>query len=192
MGRLATEAGGAGVVVGDIGDGRFGLLGDGTIDLQGLGSAVEALVGSFAPDQSVRVDTAQVDLDTGSLGLVQSMQALRLVLSRFAVGGSGGLAGLAGGLPGILRQAAEHKRVLGAIIAAGRFTLAYQPVVALSDRALHHYEALLRLPAGSPGPAHTTLEFVTLAEALGLAQALDLQVARRARPRWRQPVPQLP
>src|SRR5208282_500968 len=53
---------------------------------------------------------------------------------------------------------------------------AFQPVVGLADLAAHHFEALLR-PIAAPGtPSQSTQDFVTFAEVVGLAEALDLAV----------------
>jgi len=148
-------------------------------DLARLGDALRDLVASFSPDGTAAVTDSQVSLDAGGLTLTESVQALRIVLSRFGTAGAD-TADLTGGLSGIIEQANHHKRALAGMIESGRFALAYQPVVALSDRALHHYEALLRPEAGPDNPASNPQEFVTMVEAVGLAVALDRAVLRRA------------
>jgi len=60
---------------------------------------------------------------------------------------------------------------LGAAIRDRDFTLAYQPVVALSDGALHHHEVLVRFGSdGSPFP------MIRMAEEMDLIAPLDLAV----------------
>jgi EAL domain-containing protein (putative c-di-GMP-specific phosphodiesterase class I) len=62
------------------------------------------------------------------------------------------------------------------IIANRRLRLAFQPVVTLPERTVHHYEALLR-PIPTEGlPTHSPQEFVNFAEAVGLSEELDLAV----------------
>jgi EAL domain-containing protein (putative c-di-GMP-specific phosphodiesterase class I) len=182
IGRVAAEAGGDGLVVGEIGDGRFGVLGGSDTDLGRLRNALEELVGSFTSGKPAHVEQAQINLDAGSLTLGQSVQALRLVLTRFGAEGMAGATatGLADGLAGIIEQASGQKRALAAVIADGRFTLVYQPVIGLKNRTMHHYEALIRPAHGVGAAATSPQEFVTLIEAVGLSPELDLAVLRRA------------
>jgi EAL domain-containing protein (putative c-di-GMP-specific phosphodiesterase class I) len=172
--------GGAGdaLMIGELGVGRYGVMGGGEADLARLGSALQDLVGQAVPDSTVAVETLAVDLAPGALTVAQSVQALRMALSRFRTQGVAA-PGLAGGLVGIIERASGQKRALAASIAQGGFTLAFQPIVSLSGGAIHHYEALLRplpdqnITADNPG------EYVALAEAVGLSEALDLAVLRR-------------
>jgi EAL domain-containing protein (putative c-di-GMP-specific phosphodiesterase class I)/PAS domain-containing protein len=179
IGRLADEDTNGALVMGEVAAGRFGVLGPVGTDLARLGDALRDLVASFSPSGQAHVTGSQLDLDAGGLTLTESVQALRIVLSRFGTSGSD-TSGLAGGLSGILEQANLHKRALSSIIDGGKFALMYQPVVALSDRAVHHYEALLRPEAGADNPASNPQEFVTMVEAVGLSVVLDRAVLRRA------------
>ncbi len=176
IGRLAGDGGNDALVIGEVAAGRFGVLGPADTDLERLGDALRHLVANFSPTGQAVVHGGTVDLDANGLTLSASVQALRLVLSRFATSGVD-TQGLAGGLSDILEQANQQKRDLAEVIAGGHFTLLYQPVVTLADKALHHMEALLR-PSGSV--AKSPQEFVTLVEAVGLSVALDLAVIRRA------------
>ncbi len=176
IGRLATDGSTEPLVIGEVAQGRFGVLGPAGTDLTRLGDALRNLVANFAPNGEARVSEGAMALDANGLTLNESVQALRIVLSRFAATG-GEATDLTGGLTGILEQANEHKRDLAAIIQSGRFALLYQPVVGLEDGAVHHLESLLR---PEPGPFGNTQEFVTLVEAVGLSSMLDLAVLRRA------------
>ena len=182
IGRLAGEGNTDALVLGEVGDGRFGVLGPVGTDLVRLGDALRDLVASFSPAGRAAVTGCQMDLAADGLTLNESVQALRIVLSRFGATGEDGAAtaGLTGGLSGIIEQANQHKRALAGIIKGGRFALQYQPVVALSDRSVHHTESLLRPEAGPDNPASNPQEFVTLVEAVGLSVVLDRAVLRRA------------
>lgn len=182
IGRLAGESSSDEVVVGEVSDGRFGVLGPAGTDLARLGDALRALVASFSPVGRAEVDDSTVDLAAGGLTVTESVQALRIVLSRFGAVGVEGVAaaGLTGGLTTIIEQATHHKRALHSMIETGKFALLYQPVVDLADRSVHHHEALLRPEAGGDNPASNPQEFVTMVEAVGLATVLDLAVLRRA------------
>jgi EAL domain-containing protein (putative c-di-GMP-specific phosphodiesterase class I) len=54
--------------------------------------------------------------------------------------------------------------------------MVFQPVVSLADHHIHHFEALLRPFPTRSQPLRVTQDFVTLAEALGLSEELDLAV----------------
>jgi EAL domain-containing protein (putative c-di-GMP-specific phosphodiesterase class I) len=107
---------------------------------------------------------------TGAVRPRQMAQALRFTLDQVVK------EGLRRPLPGNLAVALEQAMqaalsrsgALGAAIRHRRFTLAYQPVVALADGALHHHEVLVRFGSnGSPFPT------IRMAEEMDLIQALD-------------------
>jgi EAL domain-containing protein (putative c-di-GMP-specific phosphodiesterase class I) len=131
------------------------------------------------PGHTGAVKGVRVALEAGGLSPHQSVHALRMLLDRFSRSGAAA-AGLEGGLAGVIEQANTHKRVLADMIARGRFTMAYQPVVCLADRRVHHYEALLRPMADPENPTANPQEFVALVEAVGLAVELDLAVLQRS------------
>jgi EAL domain-containing protein (putative c-di-GMP-specific phosphodiesterase class I) len=103
---------------------------------------------------------------------------LRFALSKFAEGGSSAVAnaGFAAGLAGFIALARKQSSAMRDIIEHRQFALSFQRVVNLGSRTISHYEALLR-PFESAGmPWNCTQDFVTCAEALGLAEELDLAV----------------
>ncbi len=61
------------------------------------------------------------------------------------------------------------------LIEEGRFSLAFQPIVGLTDRQVHHYEALCRFENGA-----SPYEQVVFSEEVGLVELLDLAVCRKA------------
>jgi len=164
------------LAVGRVAPGRYGVLGEAGQDLARLVAAVETLV-SAAGGDAARVRGAALPLEAGALSPGQAVRALRLALGRFAAGDQAvlGRTGLGAGLAGLVAEAGAEAQAIRRVIAERRFRLAFQPVVALEDRAIHHYEALLRPDPAAAGP-RTTQEFVTIAEAMGLSEELDLAV----------------
>jgi EAL domain-containing protein (putative c-di-GMP-specific phosphodiesterase class I) len=69
-----------------------------------------------------------------------------------------------------------------AMVKARDFALHYQPIVDLDSGAVHHFEALARIP-GSDGPEST----IRLAETLALIDSFDLAVAEKAIQLMRRP-----
>jgi EAL domain-containing protein (putative c-di-GMP-specific phosphodiesterase class I) len=90
-------------------------------------------------------------------------------------------AGLAeDGLPGVVARAFSRAATLRQVIADRRFSLAFQPIVSMGDRAVEHYEALLRPDAELGSELGPPSEFVVLAEMLGLSEELDWAVVEAA------------
>jgi EAL domain-containing protein (putative c-di-GMP-specific phosphodiesterase class I) len=175
--ELSKQAG-EGAVATELAAGRYGVLpGQMPFDLPSLTSAVAEIL----KDRGVRdvsVGAMAVGLEAEGLNQIQATRALRFALAAFARGGNDALekAGFAGGLAGFLDSASERATALRRSIAERRFRMAFQPIVALSDRSPHHYEALIRpLQADDSAMSHPG-EFVALAEAVGLTEELDWAV----------------
>jgi EAL domain-containing protein (putative c-di-GMP-specific phosphodiesterase class I) len=169
-------------VAGELAAGRYGVVSRGPItDLAGLGAQIRDAVRGAGLDATV--ETRSVPLLADGLTPVQRTRALRYALDAFARGGQRAVedAGFDGaGLPGFVARARSRAEALRRAIAGRRFALAFQPVVSMGDRAVEHYEALLRPDPevgsefGPPG------DFVALAEMLGLSEELDWAVIEAA------------
>ena len=165
-----------GACVGELAQGRWGVLQDEGADMTAAAERVEAALRRFGI--GAQVTATVLSLAPGQMSDMQAVRALRAALTGFARGGQEGLAksGVAGGLPGFLTELTARAEGIGKAIAETRFRLEYQPILRLADRGLHHYEALLCPTGGLPRAD----EFVSLAEAAGLAEELDLAVVRMA------------
>jgi EAL domain-containing protein (putative c-di-GMP-specific phosphodiesterase class I) len=158
--------------------GRFGVLTDAAPGIDAARAHVQqALVTQGIAADSVSI--SDIALDQGGLTPAQAVRAIRFAIGRFAAQGQQGLAQLgdASTLSGLIAGATQRAAGLRAAIKAGRFSLVFQPIVGLADRKLHHHEALLRPDASE---AASPAEFVAMAEAVGLAEELDLAVAAAA------------
>lgn len=179
---------GAGGVAGALASGRFGLLrAPGAVDAPALAGVVADLQGALDA-RGVAAKVAGVErLPFGGAGgappKLQAVRALRFALSAFARGGAPALAaaGFSGGLSGFVASASERTAALRRALAERRFHLAFQPIVDLESRAVHHYEALLRPEPSSGLPVRAPADFVALAEMVGLAEDLDWAVFEAAR-----------
>ncbi len=74
-----------------------------------------------------------------------------------------------------VRRTLARAGELGAAVSQRRFTLAFQPVVALSDGTLHHHEVLVRFEN-----AHSPEALVRMAEQFDLIEELDRAVLEQA------------
>jgi EAL domain-containing protein (putative c-di-GMP-specific phosphodiesterase class I) len=175
--RLVPDA-----VTSELAPGRYGLMGaaEAGQELDTMQGALAATLKAQGID--VAVTARPLSLAAEGLTPTQAARALRHALLVFARGGARGLeeAGIRGNLADYMHQAARKTEALRRVIRGGQFELVFQPIVMLSNRVPHHWEALIR-PGPVPGQAlGTPQEFVMMAEALGLAGELDLAVARVA------------
>jgi EAL domain-containing protein (putative c-di-GMP-specific phosphodiesterase class I) len=181
--EVLAKLGGPGAIAGEIADGRYGVLSDGPSDLQAIAGELENLLRAHHPGtKRTNVTSTELTLDRGGLTGPQAARALRFALARFAEGGvrATGEAGFNDSLAEFVASAENRAKLVRSSITEGRFRLAYQPVVHLGTREVHHYEALLR-PIFTPGSViQTTQDFVTFAEAVGLSEELDLAVMKQA------------
>jgi EAL domain-containing protein (putative c-di-GMP-specific phosphodiesterase class I)/PAS domain-containing protein len=175
----AAAPGGA---AGELGGGRWGLVHGGGLDAAALARDIEALARARSPaSAALRVAATDLSLDTASSDPAQAVRALRLMVSRFAEGGPAAISRAisregAGGLRRYIESLGQEAAQVEGAIGRRRFRLAYQPIVRLDDRRVMHFEALVRPLAGPDGTTPDPQGFVTLAEAAGLSQVLDLAV----------------
>jgi len=166
----------------EIAPGRFGLLGSGgtDADLVSITNQLEAALRKQGVE--VSVVTRHLSLATNELTPTQTARALRQALNVFAREGAGGLdkAGFDGGLAGYVQRATAQSASLRQAIRGAHFKLMFQPIALLTDRTPHHYEALIRPKPVLDCLFHGPQDFVMAVEAVGLADELDLAVARLA------------
>jgi EAL domain-containing protein (putative c-di-GMP-specific phosphodiesterase class I) len=166
----------------ELAPGRYGMLDGGAAGSDDLArpGAIEASLREQGLD--VTVATTRFSLSAPGLTPAQAARALRQALNTFARNGMNGLneAGLGTELAGYMQRAGKKADVLRRVIREERFALNFQPIVSLTTRTPHHYEALIR-PRPIPNlPLDSPQDFVMLVEALGLADELDLRVAKIA------------
>ncbi len=168
-------------VVGEVADGRYGVLSLRQIDIGMLASGLEAVMQARPDGRLLSVDSAAIGLSAPGMRPVQATRALRYALARFAANGVAAVeaSGIAAGLAVFIAQAQGQTEALRQAIADRRFQVLFQPVVALRSRAVHHYDALLRPTPMAGAPWQTAEEFITCAEVLDLAEELDLAVLRQ-------------
>ena len=180
--EVLCRLGGPGAVAGELGSGRYGVLTDTPPDLGAVAIGLEALLRTNPVTARTQVSSTGISLDREGLTGSQAAKALRFALGRFADGGTRAAkdAGFSHGLAEFIASAQIRARAMRSALAENRFRLAFQPVVNLSTRKIHHYEALLR-PIITPGATiQNTQDFVTFAEAVGLSEELDWAVMQQA------------
>ena len=151
--------------------------------VRGAGESAEALTERLGRLISMTADLEGFKLAASSMALSgdasasQIVKAVRYALDDFIEGG------VAGTVPGNLQDAVtasvrhtlKKASALGAMVTERRFKLVYQPVVALSNGALHHHEVLVRF-----GEEESPFPMIRMAEELDLIEELDFAVFERS------------
>lgn len=107
----------------------------------------------------------------------QMLKALRFALEGFSRDGADwpAPANFAEALNLAMDRALTDAGVLGAAISGRAFRLAYQPVIDLGARSLHHFEVLVRF-----GDDESPFPQIRMAEEMDLIEALDFAILERA------------
>ena len=178
--QALASALGSGVMGGELAAGRYGVVRDGGDGL--APAAIDAQLLAAVREAGLEGTVRSVPLQAEGLTAVQKSRALRFALDAFARGGHEGTAaaGFSDGLAGIVEKACSRAGSLRRAIEGNRFKLAFQPIVRIEDRSVVHYEALIRPDAEIAAEFGTPGDFVVLAEALGMSEALDWAVVEAA------------
>lgn len=156
--------------VGHLGEGRYALLHEGDRKTSA------DLLTELREGSRVSFKSASVQLDTHSLAAPDRMRAFIYTIRRFADSRQHfDLDKLNENQMAVFAEAEARIGEFREILSKKRFDLAFQPIVALSDRHLHHVEALARfdLEHGSP------FEMIRFAEDAGLIPEFDLATTGR-------------
>jgi EAL domain-containing protein (putative c-di-GMP-specific phosphodiesterase class I) len=173
LGRIGdTLRGLASKAVGRLSLSSFGLVvesGAGMLDL----TDVRALLAENGVS-AARIREKLVSLKNTGLSEAQRLIALRHTVDRFTDGDHAEGGDLAAAFQSSMSRTQLKLAQLTNTVAEGSFTLAFQPIHALADGTLSHYEALSRFQPSETG------ETVKLVEQLGIANSFDLAVALKA------------
>lgn len=164
-----------------LGSDEFGLIpgtGVGLDQADALGRDLAAATRSAGiVDGLIKTRFGSIDLAKGSLSETEAAKALAYAVKCFceARGDAFTLSSLADGFADEVKTTFSRYDDLRRLIDDGRFVLAFQPIVHLADRRVHHYEALSRFPDGQ-----SPYDVVRFGEGVGLVESLDLAVTRMA------------
>ena len=173
------EAGGAGSMAAEMATGRFGVLSPSALDMTDVQQRIGRILAASGAGRPVT--STAIPLGTGGAAVPEAMRALRFALTCFTAKGTAAVreAGFGAGLRTFLERAEDRASGMRIAIENGRFRMVFQPVVSLADRKMHHFEALLRPFPLAGHERDSTQEFVSFAEAMGMAELLDQAVLRR-------------
>jgi EAL domain-containing protein (putative c-di-GMP-specific phosphodiesterase class I) len=163
-------------VAGELVAGRYGVIAQDADDLGRIGARLAEV--AQAAGHAATAASRSLSLASDGLTAMQATRALRHALNSFASGGPEAIdrAGGAAGLTGMVEAAYARAAWLRRAITERQFHMAFQPIVRLADRSIHHWEALVRPDTDSADPLSQPQEFVTFAETVGLSEELDWAV----------------
>jgi EAL domain-containing protein (putative c-di-GMP-specific phosphodiesterase class I)/GGDEF domain-containing protein len=161
-------------------DDRYGLLHKPDLDIQSLRSKVADFAREIDPRGSgVSVTAGTVNIDSEGLSETDAAKAIVYAIKRVdeREGESLTIGNLSDGLTGEMAETTRHIKDLRALITSHSFDFAFQPIVDLQSRHIHHFEVLLRLPRidKDESPAKP----IRFAEEIGMIADLDLAMCQR-------------
>jgi EAL domain-containing protein (putative c-di-GMP-specific phosphodiesterase class I)/PAS domain-containing protein len=163
-----------GNAAGQIGPDRLGLLHQPSVDPDEIAQGLKALaagVGGGAVELDITRRT--MALDPGNLSDADGDRAVSFAIKLFAEKGARDflVGSVEDSLKLMLADAVGRIGQFRRTLAGKAFRMVFQPIVALRDRSLHHWEALARFPEGG-----SPFETIRFAEGMDLVDEFDLAV----------------
>ncbi len=157
---------------------KYGLMHSPSVDGELLEEKISTLASEADPKGSVSTQTSTVDLSKGQLSANNATQALMYVINRFVDSDTEefDIKSLAEGMDNRVEKTMSRMLALKSVFQNYKFKLAYQPIVKIVDKEVHHYEVLSRFKDGE-----SPYETVVFAEETGIIQDLDLGVAQKVK-----------
>lgn len=175
VGALLRAASVDGNSAGRVAEERFGLLQqDGAPTLpENIADLTRRLDPTGA---GVVVSRTDVALSFDRMAPDDAMKAIRYVVNRFAEGPQGGAMPdtLTGAFESMVRDTVERMSRFAQTVRQDEFDVAFQPIVDLTDRGIHHFEVLARFKNGE-----SPFETIRFAEQVGIIEQFDLGLCLR-------------
>lgn len=179
IGALLRASSGPTGAAARLGDDEFGLMADqgsnAISEAQLMGDIQQVLSNAGVKEDRVSSSIVTLSMDTTNLSEDSVAKALSYVVDKFTKTATLEARDLQNSLNAAINAAVDQYARVKAVLAAGQFTLHYQPVVDIASREVHHYEALLRFNGGLD--SYDTVRF---SEQVGLAVEFDLAVCDKA------------
>ncbi|MBM3567598.1 MAG: EAL domain-containing protein [Alphaproteobacteria bacterium] len=161
-------------------EGRYGVLHAEGIDSAAIERRLREIARDVLPADKMAIiksatfELAQSGVDPHDLG-----QAVVYAINRFAIEGEDvTIEALAKGYRERLSETVDRMRRVREVVAKGWFKLAFQPIVDLASRKVHHFETLVRFGEGEA--AGSPADLIGFAEDVGLILDIDMAICKRA------------
>ncbi|NQV84803.1 MAG: EAL domain-containing protein [Rhodospirillales bacterium] len=163
-----------------IGEGRFGLVHDKSVNVD----AVEAQITQFSKEadptgKGIEAQSASLDVDQGDVSAEDIASGLAYSLRMFQSASEGqiDLGKLEATFSTLVSDTADRVRDFRKLVANGDFDVAFHPILNTMTGEIHHYEALVRFKKDGSGVS--PYETITFAEEAGLIPEFDLAMATK-------------
>ncbi|MCK6451944.1 MAG: sensor domain-containing phosphodiesterase [Alphaproteobacteria bacterium] len=165
-----------GGTAGRLGDDRFGLMHTPSVNPAELERGVARISQANDPTGAgAAVSGTTLDLASETLSAEDRQRVILYTVRKFSQStGAFEIASLGDAMKEILADTVKRVRSVKQTLTGNRLKVALQPIVALSDREIHHYEALAR-PTDGQAPAG----LIGFAEEIGLSEDFDLLVCQK-------------
>lgn len=159
-----------------LGEDRFGLVHGADINGAALAAEIAASGAQLDPNgPRLKADNMTLDMAAPGLTREDAGRVLLFTVKSFAEDNvSFDVSTMHDAVRLLVDQTVSRVTALRSTLSDDKLKLQFQPIVSLSTRGLHHYEALARFPGGSPGPT------IAFAEQLGIVHDVDLLVSEKA------------
>ena len=163
-----------------IGEGRFGLVHDKSVDV----NAVEEQISQFSKEadptgEGIEVQAASLDVGQEEVSQEDIANGLAYSLRIFqnAEEGQLDLNNLEATFSNLVSETADRVKDFRRLVASGDFDVAFHPILSTVTGETHHYEALVRFKKDGKGVS--PYETITFAEEAGLIPEFDLAMATK-------------
>ena len=179
LGSVLRESSLGGDTAATLGDELYGVLHESAFDVQGLESRIDQLVVNMDPEhRGVTVKTAAVSMGNTGLDGVDAARAFVHAVKRIEKmeGEKFNLERMTKGLSQHMEETVRRIGSARLVITTRAFDIAFQPIVELESRRVHHFEALVRFRDGGK---ISPFQFVHFAEEIGMVCEFDIAMCRR-------------
>jgi EAL domain-containing protein (putative c-di-GMP-specific phosphodiesterase class I) len=179
MGACLQENAAGGQAAGQLDDGAYGFLHKPGLDVEKITDRVREIFRAADPTgEGISVNSGTIDAGGADMTESDSVRVLLYTVNQFCESGGENfeMASLADNLKSMTRETTEKLAKFRIIAEQARFDIAFQPIVALESRAIHHFEALARFGKRLD---RSPYDLITFAENTGVISDFDLAMARR-------------
>jgi EAL domain-containing protein (putative c-di-GMP-specific phosphodiesterase class I) len=164
---------------GSLGEDSYGLLHDANLDVKRLETRIDQMAISVDPERrGIEVKTAAVSMGGKGLDGADAARAFVHAVKRFEKAEGEGI-NIDNLSQALSKQMEETVRRIGnarSVITNRAFDIAFQPIVDLTSRRIHHFEALVRFTNGAE---LSPFQFVHFAEEVGMVRDFDMAMCKR-------------
>lgn len=169
----------AGSTAGRFGDGTYGLVHKPSLDIDDVTTRIGELFKAADPRGiGVAVETGTIDAAPDGMSEEDSMKVLLYTVNRFCEsdGENMDMSSLSENLAELSRETSKKMAYFRDVSKRANFDIAFQPIVSLATRDIHHFEALARFGGKLE---RSPYDLITFAENTGLISDFDLAMCRK-------------